>query len=296
MPRERMAPWIAAGVIAAIAIAGVTALVVQAFDDDSSDGQIFSIERDGTKLRLELDLGALGLDEEDLDALEEGDLSLLRALLARIGFADEDLDFEPGGLGALRDLFGDRDGELRGDELGQLLRRLLEERERGPQPQPGPRLDRFRFDGQPVFPDDGGFPFRFDQGLLLGVGLNEQLVVQQVAPGSPADEAGVEVGDAIRSVDGEPVADVAALREAIAAVDPGATYELGIARGDAALTLEVTRPDTLAGAIDGQRLRQLIEALRSGRIALEDVSPQLRPLLEQFALPEPAPRRAVPRS
>lgn len=296
MPRERLAPWIAAGVIAVIAIAGVTALLVQAFDDDdSSDGQILSIERDGTKLRLELDLGALGLDEEDLDALEEGDLSLLRALLARIGFADEDLDFEPGGLGALRDLFGDRDGELRGDELGQLLRRLLEERERDQQPRPRPRLDRFRFDG-PVLPDTDGFQFRFDQGPLLGVGLNEELVVQQVAPGSPADDAGVEVGDAIRSVDGEPVADVAALRAAIAAVEPGATYELGIARGDAALTLEVTRPETLTGAIDGQRLRELIEGLRSGRIELEDVPPQLRPLLEQFALPERAPRPAPSRS
>jgi membrane-associated protease RseP (regulator of RpoE activity) len=295
MPRERLGPWIAAGVIAVIAVAGVTALVVQAFDDDdSSDGQLLSIERDGTKLRLELDLGPLGIDEDDLDALEEGDLSLLRALLARIGFADEDLDFEPGGLGALRDLFGDRDGELRGDALRQLLQRMLREGERDLQPRPGPLLDRFRFDG-PVFPDDA-FPFRFDQGPLLGVGLNDQLVVQQVAPGSPAAEAGVEVGDAIRSVDGEPVADVDALREAIAAVEPGASYELGIARGDAALTLDVTRPETIAGAIDGQRLRELIEGLRSGRIELEDVPPQLRPLLEQFALPELAPRPAPPRS
>jgi membrane-associated protease RseP (regulator of RpoE activity) len=284
MTRERLGPWIAAAVVAVIAIAGLTALVVQAVDDgDSDEGQILSIERDGTKLRLELDLAAFGLDEEDLDNLDDGDLGLLRALLARIGFAEEDLDFERGGLDALRDLFGNR-ADRSGAEFG---------RERAPQAAP---LQRFRFDGAPLVPNGDHLQFRFGQGTLLGVALDEALEVTEVLPGSPAAEAGVEVGDAILSVNGAPVASVQELRQAIAEVEPGAIYELGIARGDAALTLDVTRPDVLTGAIDGERLRELMEGLRSGRIELEDVPPPLRPLLGQFAPrelpPQPAPSRS----
>jgi hypothetical protein len=287
MPRERLGPWIAAGVIAVIAIAGISALIVQAFDDgDSDDGQILSIERDGTKLRLELDLGAFGLDEDDLDALEDGDLGLLRALLARIGVAGEDLDFEPGGLDALRDLFGgNRDSAERDEQLPR-------QSDRVPQARPPTTLFRLDPDGRFHLVEPDSMPFH-DRGFLLGVGLNEDLVVQQLAPGSAALEAGVEAGDAIRTVNGEPVATVEELRQAIAEVEPGATYTLGIVRGDAALTLDVTRPVVTAGTIDGERLRELMEALRSGRIELEDVPPQLRPLLPQFdpreAAPQPAP-------
>ena len=314
MPRERLAPWIAAAVIGVIAIAGIGALIVQAFDDDDGDEtQLISIERDGSKLRLELDLEALGLDEDDIaafedDALNFGELNFdelglaLLQLLPLLGFEAEDLDFERGSFDSLRDLFGDRDGSEDGDraefgelsELGEQLRRLLEDRERNGGTGLAPLLERLR--EQAPTPDLDRFEFRIDPRPLLGVSVDNELAVIEVTPGSAADAAGVEHGDVIRSVDGHAVANIGELREAIAAVEPSSTYELDLVRGDALVTLEVDRPEGLTGTnfqgldIDLERLRGLIEGLRSGRIDLEDVPEQIRPLLQRLAPLELTPQ------
>ncbi len=314
MPRERLAPWIAAAVIGVIAIAGIGALIVQAFDDDDGDEtQLISIERDGSKLRLELDLEALGLDEDDIAAFEDGALNFgelnfdelglaLLQLLPLLGFEAEDLDFERGSFDSLRDLFGDRDGSEDGDraefgelsELGEQLRRLLEDRERNGGTELAPLLERLR--EQAPTPDLDRFEFRIDPRPLLGVSVDNELAVIEVTPGSAADAAGVEHGDVIRSVDGHAVANIGELREAIAAVEPSSTYELDLVRGDALVTLEVDRPEGLTGTnfqgldIDPERLRGLIEGLRSGRIDLEDVPEQIRPLLQRLAPLELTPQ------
>ncbi len=314
MPRERLAPWIAAAVIGVIAIAGIGALIVQAFDDDDGDEtQLISIERDGSKLRLELDLEALGLDEDDIAAFEDGALNFgelnfdelglaLLQLLPLLGFEAEDLDFERGSFDSLRDLFGDRDGSEDGDraefgelsELGEQLRRLLEDRERNGGTELAPLLERLR--EQAPTPDLDRFEFRIDPRPLLGVSVDNELAVIEVTPGSAADAAGVEHGDVIRSVDGHAVANIGELREAIAAVEPSSTYELDLVRGDALVTLEVDRPEGLTGTnfqgldIDPERLRGLIEGLRSGRIDLEDVPEQIRPLLQRLTPLELTPQ------
>ncbi len=311
--------------IGVIAIAGMGALIVQAFnDDDGDETQLISIERDGSKLRLELDLEALGLDEDDIAAFEDGalnfgelnfdelnfdelGLSLLLQLLPLLSFEVEDFDFERGSFDSLRDLLGDRDGGEDGDraefgdlsELGEQLRRLLEDRERNGGAELGPLLERLR--EQAPTPDLDRFEFRIDPRPLLGVSVDSELAVIEVTPGSAADAAGVERGDPIRSVDGHAVANIGALREAIAAVEPGTTYELGIVRGDALVTLEVDRPEGLTGTnfegldLDPERPRGLIEGLRSGRIDLEDVPEQLRPLLQRLAPRELTPQRAPSR-
>ena len=63
-------------------------------------------------------------------------------------------------------------------------------------------------------------------GVGVGVGSDGGLVVEDVAPGSPADEAGIEPGDVIERVDGERVRTVEELRGALAAVEPGAQYRV----------------------------------------------------------------------
>ncbi|MBT5773612.1 MAG: PDZ domain-containing protein [Dehalococcoidia bacterium] len=93
--------------------------------------------------------------------------------------------------------------------------------------------DRFRFDGS-------GFQ---SNGVVLGVLFAEfdELVVAEVTPGMPADEAGLRRDDEIREVDGERVRDVDELREAIWEIAPGDEYELTIERGGDELTLDVRR-------------------------------------------------------
>ena len=169
-------------------------------------------------------------------------------------------------------------------------------------PRRAPQLDEFferfergferGFEGAPL--PDGGFRFDLGGGPILGVSVDQALVVTAVAPSSPAAAAGVEVGDAIRSVDGASVATFPELRAALTAVEPGAIYVLGVVRGDAAVDLEVERPrslarDALPGDIAPERLRGLLEGLRSGRLSLEDVPPELRDFLSEQLERFPAP-------
>jgi S1-C subfamily serine protease len=59
-----------------------------------------------------------------------------------------------------------------------------------------------------------------------------QVMVSQVIPDSPADEAGLERGDAILEVDGVEIDDCDALAEAIGAYEPGEQVRLTVLRRD----------------------------------------------------------------
>ena len=64
-----------------------------------------------------------------------------------------------------------------------------------------------------------------------GEGDDVGVVVAEVLPGSPADEAGLVAGDVIISLDDEPMYDIAELSAAIKLRRPGETVELTIRRG-----------------------------------------------------------------
>jgi serine protease Do len=92
-----------------------------------------------------------------------------------------------------------------------------------------------------------------DQELAQTFGLDEArgAVVSDVAPGSPAQRAGLQPGDIVLSVDGRPVEDARALSDAIAALQPGTKVQVRVRRQGADRTLPVTLgtfPDETAGA------------------------------------------------
>jgi serine protease Do len=64
--------------------------------------------------------------------------------------------------------------------------------------------------------------------------------VEDVVPGSPAAKAGLRPDDLIVYLDGQPVVSVAAFRDLISRVRPGATVKLEVRRGDKLLTVELT--------------------------------------------------------
>lgn len=64
--------------------------------------------------------------------------------------------------------------------------------------------------------------------------------VRWVYPASGAEAAGVKAGDRILAIAGKPVADATALRDAVAAYDPGAKIPLQVRRGAETLDLETT--------------------------------------------------------
>ncbi len=72
----------------------------------------------------------------------------------------------------------------------------------------------------------------------LGIDRHGGVVVAQVEKGSPADEAGIEVGDVVVAVDGRPVADAAALRNAIGLLRVGEKVELEVIRDGRRRTIE----------------------------------------------------------
>jgi putative serine protease PepD len=84
-------------------------------------------------------------------------------------------------------------------------------------------------------------------GVSLGDADGGGAVVDVVA-GAPADRGGLEDGDVVVEVDGEAVDDGAALRDAVAAHQPGDELELKVERGGDTETVTVTlgsRPDSV---------------------------------------------------
>jgi len=73
-------------------------------------------------------------------------------------------------------------------------------------------------------------PVTEDIAEAMGRDDTQGALVAQPQPDSPADEAGLEAGDIILSVDGESIADHRALSRRIADIDPGTTITLEIVR------------------------------------------------------------------
>lgn len=74
----------------------------------------------------------------------------------------------------------------------------------------------------------------------LGVPDTAGAGVVEVVPGSPAEKAGLQAGDVIRTFNGYPIADILALRSRVAEMELEAKVELGVLRGGKMMTLSTT--------------------------------------------------------
>jgi membrane-associated protease RseP (regulator of RpoE activity) len=87
----------------------------------------------------------------------------------------------------------------------------------------------------------GGAPRRASLGTMPDFGFAGPGVrVQEVMPGSAAEAAGIEAGDVLLSVGGEPVTDLRGYSNLLKARDPGDRVEIVVRRGDEELTLTAT--------------------------------------------------------
>ena len=82
--------------------------------------------------------------------------------------------------------------------------------------------------------------FTPDLAEALDIGTGTGAVITQVEPGSAAEEAGLQPGDLIVSVDGRVVAGSADLRSQIGLQRVGSEVELEVIRGGSAMTLSAT--------------------------------------------------------
>lgn len=110
----------------------------------------------------------------------------------------------------------------------------------------------------------------FGQNLPgLPAGISEAVIVSEVISGTPAEEAGLQAGDLITAVDGDPIGEAAALVEIVQGLEPGDRLELTVYRaGDAGSfsrsTIEVTlgeNPDQAGAAYLGVRIGTISTSL-----------------------------------
>jgi serine protease Do len=96
-----------------------------------------------------------------------------------------------------------------------------------------------------------------DAGKAQVLGLNRGALVNNVEPDSAADKAGVEVGDVIVSINGQPVATSADLPPLVGMLPPGSKAKVGVIRDGKARDITVTLGELPA---DAQRAAAAREA------------------------------------
>src|SRR3546814_7635603 len=78
-----------------------------------------------------------------------------------------------------------------------------------------------------------------DSAGALGLDGTNGALVSSVMPGSPAEEAGIEVGDVIVEFGGDTIEDPRELQRVVADADIGSSVEATVRRGDGTETLTV---------------------------------------------------------
>jgi serine protease Do len=102
------------------------------------------------------------------------------------------------------------------------------------------------------------------------IGVKEGVLVAQIAPGSPAEKAGLKVGDIIVAVDGEKVREVRDLQFKIMKTPPGTEVTLTIIRGGKEQTIKAKVGEMPEEVSFGQP-REQVEDLG---LFLRDLSPE----------------------
>lgn len=110
------------------------------------------------------------------------------------------------------------------------------------------------------------FAFAGQQGIL----------VQDVAPGSAAQQGGLQPGDIVTALEGTPVTTVSAFRNAVARRRPGTTVQLEIWREGKARTLAVELGEAPGQAGDGGPTKQGGGPAPKLGLGLQDITPPLR--------------------
>jgi serine protease Do len=79
-----------------------------------------------------------------------------------------------------------------------------------------------------------------DMAKAFGIPNAHGVAIAQVTPGSPAEKAGLKVGDVITGINGNSIDDVNAFRFQVAGFSPGTTIHLKVARSGQTLDVPVT--------------------------------------------------------
>ena len=118
----------------------------------------------------------------------------------------------------------------------------------------------------------------------LSLDATDGALVAQVAPGSPAERAGIQRGDVIQSVDGRPVGRMRDLSRAVAATLVGKSIPVVLLRDGETKTVEITVEKLAEGGRE-QQARSAPGAAASLGLRVEDLDDELRQRLELGDVP-----------
>jgi serine protease Do len=102
------------------------------------------------------------------------------------------------------------------------------------------------------------------------IGVKEGILISQVAPGSPAEKAGLKVGDIIVAIDGEKVREVRELQFRVMKTPPGTEITLTIIRGGKEQTIKAKVGEMPEEVSFGQPREQVGEL----GLSLRELSPE----------------------
>lgn len=103
----------------------------------------------------------------------------------------------------------------------------------------------------------------------FGLGIQKGVLISSVEPGAAADQAGMEVGDVVISINDRVVEDTADLRNAIGILRAGAEVELTLIRAGKELTILAKIEAPEQQRFEARQLHQRLEGLVLGAIVEE---------------------------
>ncbi len=118
----------------------------------------------------------------------------------------------------------------------------------------------------------------------FGVESRYGVVIGRIRPNSPAEKAGLQVGDVITAIDGRPVRDINAVKNRIGLVRLGQRLSMSIVRDSKNITIEATieQLQSMSAFLDGVELSE--QTSRSGQrfLLIESIEPGS--MLDQYGL------------
>jgi len=109
---------------------------------------------------------------------------------------------------------------------------------------------------------------------------NEGAVISQVESGSPAEKAGLKVGDVITELDGQKVSDASQLQIEVGQKQPGASIKLEVLRDGKSTSIPVTLEEMGSRDKEGKEIAGNGHGKARWGIVLTDITPELRDQLQ----------------
>jgi serine protease Do len=115
-----------------------------------------------------------------------------------------------------------------------------------------------------------------ENAKFFHVDNNEGAVVSQVESGSPAEKAGLKVGDVITAIDGQKVSDASQLQIEVGQKQPGSSIKLEILRDGKSASVPVTLEEMGSRDKDGKEVASNGHGKARWGLGVTDITPEMR--------------------